>query len=300
MNTPSRDQWTVRRLLEWTANYFAQKQLDEPQLSAQLLLAHVLDCAKVDLYLRFETPVTDDHRAAYRQLVQRAASGEPIAYLIGTKEFYSLPFTVRSGVLIPRPETELLVQWIVRKARSGKDLPRHDELAVLELGTGSGCVAVSLAKFLPTPCQITAVDASPQALALAAENCRRHALADRITLIQSDLFDAIDPNAQFDIIAGNLPYVTEEDHRALPRHIKDYEPEQALVAGPDGLDVIRRAIASAPAHLRPGGYLVLEIAHNQAHAVRGLLEQHGYVHTEFEKDHAQMDRVAIGRTQEAD
>jgi len=221
MATLSTREWTVRQMLEWTSNYFEEKHLDEPHLSARLLLAKVLGCSKVDLYLRFEDSVTADQRAAYRDLVHRASACEPIAYLIGSKEFYSLQFLVRKGTPIPRPETELLVQWVIRKVRSDHSFAGRKEIRLIELGTGTACVAISLARFMPGPCKIIATDICSETLRLAAENCVSHGVDDRIELLETSLFDAVDPASRFDFVVANLPYVTEEDYRAFIWPAKD-------------------------------------------------------------------------------
>lgn len=290
--------WTVRKLLEWTTTFFAKKGVDEPLLAAQLLLAKVLGCRKMDLYLRFEQVVSEADRTAYRALVQRAGEHEPIAYIVGGREFYSLPLEVGPGVLIPRPETELLVQWVVRKARSDASFSTKSELRVLELGVGSGAIAISLATHLPKTTKITAVDVSAAAIDVAKRNCERHAVSDRVTLMRSDLYAAVDAAERFDFIVANLPYITERDYVALPKHIREYEPAEALVAGVDGLDVIRRAVADARRRLSAGGYIVLEIGYDQRSAMESMLSEAGLGAIEFEMDHGAIARVAIGKNTE--
>ncbi len=292
------DEWTVGRLLGWTSKFFEDKDLEDSLLAAQLLLCKVMNCSKVQLYMQFESLVDDKVRTAYRELVKQAVAGQPIAYLVGAKEFYSLEFEVDARVLIPRPETELLVQWVVRKARCDEHLSQCENINILELGVGSGCIAVSLAKFMPRPSLITAVDISADSLELAAGNCRKHQVQDSITLTQSNLFEAIDADNQYDFIVCNLPYITEGDYDALPKHIKDYEPKSALFAGPDGLDLIRPAIVGGRDYLKHGGCIVLEIGYDQSSAVQKLLQENGYVEIAFEKDQNDIDRVAIGRVED--
>jgi release factor glutamine methyltransferase len=288
----SQDQtWTVGRLLNWTSDYFKSKDMDEPLLSAQLLLAKVLNCSKVDLYLRFEQEVLPPQREEYRGLVKRAAEAEPIAYLIGHKEFFSLDFLVGPGVLIPRPETELLVQWVIRKVRSQ---PR-DMTQILDLGTGSGCIAVALAKFLPGKKHILAVDKSPLAVPIAQKNAERNNVSNDLTLKIGDLFQGTEKSPPFDFIVSNPPYVTEEDYTRLPKHIKAYEPAEALLAGPDGLAVIEKIVPLAREFLKSEGYLAMEIGYNQRDAVKKLLEIQGYDEITFELDAADIPRIAIGK-----
>jgi release factor glutamine methyltransferase len=287
-------EWTIARLLTWTGDYFKAKGLDDPLLSAQLLLAKVLSCSKMDLYLRYDQGVSPVQREEYRHLVKRAADGEPIAYLIGHKEFFSLEFGVTSAVLIPRPETELLVQWVIRTVRS--DYPAQAEpLQILDVGTGSGCIAVALARFLPRPVHIVAADKYPKALETAKINVERHKVQDTVALKESDLFRAITERKFYDFIVSNPPYVTEEDYTGLPKSIKDYEPAEALLGGPDGLAVIRTLIAQAGGFLKSDGYLAMEIGYNQRDAVERLLADHGFAEVTFEKDAADIPRIAIGK-----
>jgi release factor glutamine methyltransferase len=295
--TTAETEWSIGRLLNWTSEYFKSKELDEPLLSSQLLLAKVLGCGKVDLYLRFDEIISQDDRNRFRGLVKRAAEGEPIAYLIGHKDFFSLEFIVNSNVLIPRPETELLVQWLIRKVRTacaGREKP----LRILDIGTGSGCISTALAKNLPRPTQIVAIDKSKEALEAARVNIEKHGATEQVTLVESDLFSALVGEERFDFIVSNPPYITQADYDELPKHIKAYEPREALVAGADGLDVIRKIVAEAKKYLQPAGYLAMEIGYNQKDAVAELLARHDYRDIEFELDAAGIARVAIGRTKE--
>lgn len=290
-------QWTIGKLLNWTSEYFKGKGLEDALLSAQLLLAKVLGCSKVELYLRFDQLVEQTKRDEFRQLVKRASEGEPVAYLIGHKEFFSLDFEVNSSVLIPRPETELLVQWLIRKIRS-EYADREQAIRILDIGTGSGCIAIALAKNLSKATEIIAVDKSQAALETAKKNAAKHAMADRISFRESDLFSGVGEEARFDFIVSNPPYVTEEDYGNLPKHIKEYEPRDALVAGEDGLTVIREIVSRGNNFLRSGGYLAMEIGYNQREAVAELLADNGYEEIIFELDAANIARIAIGRTKE--
>ena len=286
-------EWTVRRLIEWTSDFFAEKNLNEPLLSAQILLAETLNCSKVDLYLRYENVVDKDKLAVFRGYIQRASAGEPIAYLIGHKEFFSLDMMVNSSVLVPRPETEILVQWVVRKVRSA--FSNRKSIEILEIGTGSGCIAIALAKNVPGRTKIIAVDNSDKALAVARENCRRHGVEDKIVLRKSNLFEDVGMENRFDFIVSNPPYITEEDFADLPRHIKEYEPAEALYGGQNGLDVIKPIIAESYNFLAPDGYLAIEIGYNQSESVRELMQERGYEGVEFELDGLEIDRVAMCR-----
>jgi release factor glutamine methyltransferase len=290
-------QWTIGKLLNWTSEYFKSKGLDEALLSAQLLLSRVLGCSKVELYLRFDQLVTQPQRDEFRGLVKRAAEGEPIAYLIGHKEFFSLDFEVDSSVLIPRPETELLVQWLIRKVRT-QFAQREQAFRILDIGTGSGCIAIALAKNLSKAAEIIAVDKSQAAIETAKKNAAKHGVEGKIEFRESDLFSAVGGEERFDFIVSNPPYVTEEDYAGLPKHIKEYEPRDALVAKEGGLAVIKEIVGQANKFLQPGGYLAIEIGYNQKEAVAELLTNNGYLETTFELDAANIARIAIGRTKE--
>lgn len=264
----SSDEWTVGRLLAWTKAHFEQKDVDEPRLAAELLLAEALGCKRIDLYARYDSMPSQQQRTAFREMVRGAAEHKPIAYLTGRREFYSLDFIVTPDVLIPRPETEILVEqalvWCQENPRQRFD--------ILDLGAGSGCIAVTIAKRRPEV-HAVASDASPAALEVAARNAERHGVADRVRCVQADMFDlpaeAV-PAGGFDLIASNPPYVAEEDRDSLPDNVRKFEPAQALFAGADGLDAIRRIAREAPRFLRPGGTLLLEVGYNQADAVANL------------------------------
>jgi release factor glutamine methyltransferase len=263
--------WTVARLLNWTREHFARQELDSPRLCAEILLAHAMGCARIHLYTRFDEVPDEAVRERFRTLVRGAGGGTPIAYLTGSKEFFSLAFEVTPAVLIPRPETEILVERTIALARKAPDAVRR----VLDLGTGSGCIAISLARNLPDM-QVCASDVSADALAVAQRNAARHDVAERITFREGDLFapwagDGAGAAAQFDVIVCNPPYVAT-DGAPLDDNVRDHEPHAALLAGADGLDVIRRLIAGAPEFLATGGHLLMEMAFDQARAVRALVD----------------------------
>jgi release factor glutamine methyltransferase len=277
--------WTVARLLQWTQDYFRRHQLEDPRLCSELLLGHAMNCARIFLYTQHDQvpaqPVVDQFRAA----VRAAAAGTPIAYIIGAKEFFSLEFHVNAHVLIPRPETEILVERAIR-------LCRDQHLAnprILDVGTGSGCIAIALAKHLPGA-RLAAGDCSPDALAVATANAERHAVADRIDFRPGDLLDPF-ADATFDLVVSNPPYVAERDRDQLASTVRDHEPAAALFAGPDGLNVIRRLIAATPNHLALGGHLLLEIGHDQRPAVTDLTRTPTWSDPTFYRDPAGIDRV---------
>lgn len=252
--------WTIRDLLGWTTRYFQKHGLAAARLEAETLLAYVLKENRVFLYTNYDAPVNQQERQSYRQLIQRRARQEPLAYITGEKEFMSLAFTVTPEVLIPRPETELLVETAI-------DLTNGIGKHICDVGTGSGAIAVSLAHYLPLA-QITATDISAAALQLAQQNAARHGVS--IDFIQSDLLLNLDPEVRFDLIVANLPYIATAEYQLLEPEVRDNEPQQALVGGDDGLDVYRRLIPQAYRFLGPGGRLLLEIGAGQGQAALHL------------------------------
>src|SRR5579864_268581 len=237
--------WTIRALMDWTENHFQQKGLETPRLEAQLLLAHALNCRRVELYTRWDDVVSDGPRGQFRELVKRRLDGCPAMYLIGRREFYALEFEVSPAVLIPRPETEVLVTEALKRV---KDIP---EARILDVGTGSGCIAVALA-FQNKNAQVTATDISAEALEIARRNAAKHKVAERLRFLQGDLLHALAKDERFDVIVSNPPYVTQAEWEQLPIHIRDHEPKQALLAGKDGFAVYDRLIPAAAEYLKPG------------------------------------------------
>ncbi len=292
---PDATPWTVTRLLTWTRDHFQRHGLDSPRLCAEILLAHALGCERIHLYTRFEQVPDDAAVDRFRTLVKDAATGRPIAYLTGVKEFFSLPFEVTPDVLIPRPETEVLVERTVDLVR--KQGP--PEAAILDLGTGSGCIAVSLARHLPQS-RVFASDVSAAALAVAGRNAERHGVADRVELRGGHLFEpwraplADGSTASFDLIVSNPPYVRTDDPN-LARNVRDFEPHVALFAGENGLAVIRALAADAGRWLRPGGHLLMEVAYDQAPAVRDLLAGRDWQAIVTYRDPAGHERVVHAR-----
>jgi release factor glutamine methyltransferase len=283
--------WTIKALLDWTAGFLAKKGFPCARLEAQILLAHVLDCRKIDLLVRYAETPADAERARFREFIQRRVDGWPVAYLVGEKEFFSLSFEVSPAVLIPRPETETLVLEALRLLKPLK------EPTILDLGTGSGCIAVSIAQ-QQKDARITATDISPDALDLARGNAERNEVAARVDLRQGDLFTAVPEKSTFDLIVCNPPYVTPAELAALTPDVREHEPRLALDGGPDGLAFYRRIAAGAAPFLKPGGRLLLEIGSTQEASVRGLLE----ARPELElgptlKDAAGLPRVMSARKQ---
>lgn len=287
------DTWTIQKLLNWITEYFTSKSVDAPRLSAELLLSHLLGLKRIELYTQFDRPVTKPELDELRDLVKRAGGHEPVAYLIGRTEFYSLEMNITSDCMIPRPETELLVQRAIEFLRT-----RHGTQFVCDLCTGSGCIAVAIAKNFPEV-RVIATDISAAALKVAAQNVDKHQLAERITLLQGDLFQPLVRPLdveQFDLIVCNPPYVSAAEYETLDQNVKDYEPRIALFAGDDGLDIYRRIIEKADQFLKPEAALMLEIGYAQGPAVRELLEHTGaFSEIKTEKDVHNNDRIVTAK-----
>ncbi|MBX3397110.1 MAG: peptide chain release factor N(5)-glutamine methyltransferase [Gemmataceae bacterium] len=279
--------WTIKALLAWTADHFAKKGLESPRLDAELLLAHVLACKRIDLIVRYDEQPNEAQRAAFRSLVQKRLERCPTAYLVGTREFYLLPFEVNAAVLIPRPDTETLVDVGI------EFLKKRPAPTVLDLGTGSGCVAVCLAHNVKAA-RVTAVDVSPDAVAVAERNAVRNGVADRIDFRVGNLFAAVEPGTRFDLIVSNPPYIPPSEIETLMPEVKDHEPRLALDGGTDGLAFYRRLTAEARGWLKSGGLLAVEIGHTQGIAVRELFDAAGLRSVAEVKDRGGRPRVVCG------
>ena len=291
------ESWTIQKLLSWVTEYFTGKGVDSPRLSAEWLLCYVLGIKRIELYTQFNKVVGQEQLLQLHELVKRAGTHEPIAYLTGKKEFYSLEFEITKDCLIPRPETEILVERAIEFLRT-----RNGEQFVCDLCTGSGCVAVAIARNFAN-CRIVATDISDTALAIAEKNVAKHGLMNRIKLLQGDLFEPVIAGlgpAKFDLIVCNPPYVSEPDYEKLAPNVKNFEPKSALTAGQDGLDIIKKIIADASRHLKPTGTLMLEIGNEQGNAVRELLNTARYFGAvKIEKDYSNLDRLAVAVTKPA-
>lgn len=284
--------WTVGALLNWTKDYLEKHDSDSPRLDAEILLAHVRGCERIDLYVDFAQVPDDEQRAAFRELVRQRAQGKPVAYLVGHREFYSMSFYVSPAVLIPRPETEYLVIAALDLLKQQSDGAAGSPCHIADVGTGSGIVAVSLAKNLPTA-QLVATDLSSAALEIAARNAHSHQVQDRIQFVECDLLSEV--SGPFDLVLSNPPYVTDAEYEQLPRDIKEFEPELALRGGSDGLDPYRRLIPQAYERLRPGGYLVMEISPMIETEVLKLLRSSEFTCLPTLKDQAQLARTVVAQ-----
>lgn len=326
--------WTILALLRWTTDYFAEKGVSEPRASAEVLLGQVLGLSRLDLYLRHDQPLAADELARFKALMVRRRLGEPVAYLTGHKEFWSLDFLVTPATLIPRPETEVLVEAVLASlrggvqglSRAGKPVPPTPALSLetpppipnlgntgfqpvghsqaayapgsslaIDIGVGSGAVVVALAKELPDILWM-AVDISAEALKVARENAKRHGVAARLAFFQGDLLSGLKTGPRFGLIVANLPYVSQGEWEQLPGEIREYEPPAALLAGEDGLALIRPLCREAHRHLRPGGWLALEVGAGQAGPVMEFLDEaKAYASLKSINDYHGIARVVLAR-----
>jgi release factor glutamine methyltransferase len=287
--------WTVRRLLEWTTPFFTRKGVDSPRLSAELLLSHVLEIPRIKLYTDYERSVEGKSLTTFRDLVKRAAEEEPIAYLTGRAHFFSLEFHVTRDVLIPRPDTETLVENVIQLLRKE---PGLEKPSILDLCTGSGCIAAAIAHNIKDAV-VTATDISPAAVAIAQKNLQRLKLSERVIVEQGDLFTPLEKlvdRQPFNVIVANPPYIPTNQIPQLDRSVRDYEPISALDGGLDGLTLHRRILTESPPHLTPDGHIFLEIAFDQADLAKSIAGEHkDFKDARILKDHAGHDRVLTAR-----
>ena len=273
--------WTPLKLIAWTQDFFSKKAVDAPRLTAELLLASALSCDRVRLYLDFDKPLGDPELARYRELVRRRADGEPTAYLLGTKEFFGRPFRVDARVLVPRPETELVLEAALAALPEGG--------RALDLCTGSGCLGISLA-LERKGTAVVATDLSEDALAVARENAA--ALGAVVEFAAGDLWAAAHAGPPFDVIVSNPPYIPAKELAGLPREVRR-EPCIALDGGEDGLAVLRRIVTGAPARLAPGGTLCLEMHESHEEVLPGLCLAAGFARAEARRDLAGLPRYTV-------
>ncbi len=284
--------WTVLELVKTTADYFAGRQLQSPRLAAEWLLAHVLGCKRVDLYLRTEHVVDDRVLEAYRGLVRAYAAGVPLQYVVGDTEFMGCTLRCDRRALIPRPETEILVDVVAKRLRAKAT---GGPMSVLELGTGSGAIAIALAVSLPHV-EVWTVDVSPDAVVLARDNAKHNGVLDRVHACVMDRFTALAPElvGAMACIVSNPPYVTTAEMAALPAVVREHEPALALHGGADGLEFHRYLCRDGLRFLAPGGTLAVEIGAAQGEAVRALFDAAGLRDVTLLRDYAGLDRIVLG------
>jgi release factor glutamine methyltransferase len=276
--------WTVQKLLDWTTDYFKNYNIEWPHLEAEILLAHALDIKRIQLYTNHERTVSQGELSRFKALILRRSKHEPIAYITNNQPFMSLDFFVDPAVLIPRPETEKLVEIAIEEAKQ-----KDPSLLITDIGTGSGCIAVSLAKFLPET-KVIAIDSAEKAIKIAQKNAEFHRVADRCQFALGNLFEPL--KEKVDLIVSNPPYIPSADIKTLETDVKDFEPVAALDGGKDGLDYIKQIIDQSPDHLNPQGMLLVEIGFDQGSHVKNMAQENKrYTNIEIKKDLNGNDRV---------
>lgn len=281
--------WTILKILRWTTGYLEEKGSATPRLDAELLLSEVLDLERIALYTQFDRPLEGQELDAYRGLIKRRVAGEPVAYILGHREFWTLDLKVDPRVLIPRPDTETLVRAALER------IDEDSTQRLVDVGTGSGAVALAIASERPD-LRIAAIDDSAEALEVAVENARIHDLQDRVTYLEGDLLSPLTEDwLPLDFVVSNPPYISEAEGAEISREVKDFEPRRALFAGVDGLDVIERLIDEAWEKLAPRGWLLFEIGYRQGQAVCDLLASTEFEDVQVIKDYGDQDRVVAAR-----
>ena len=283
----------ILEVIQKTTLYFEKQGIESPRLTIELLLAHLLKKKRMELYLEFERELDEGTLARLRGMVKRRVAGEPLQYITGEVEFCGLRLLVDKRVLIPRPETELLVEVVAKrlKAESGE---RKAEVKIVDVGTGSGCIAIALAKKLPEA-EITAVDVSPEALEVARANGKLQQIEKNVRFLESDLLEQVPSSFVVEAIVSNPPYIAEGELAKLPKEVRDFEPVRALAAGEDGLKVIRRLVMDARRILSPSGFVALEVGAGQRAAVEEIFGQQGLAVVEVVKDLQGHERVIVAQ-----
>jgi release factor glutamine methyltransferase len=281
------DVWSVRRVLSWAADDLKRRGNDGARLDVELLLGRVLGLDRIGLIMQSERPLAPGELAAFRELFKRRRLGEPVAYLLGGREFYGISLRVDARVLIPRPDTERLVEVALERTRA-----RSMQGNALDLCTGSGCVAIAFARQRPT-WNVTASDISSDAVALARDNAHRTGAVRNLRVVQGSLFAAV-AGQRFELVTANPPYIATAELAQLPVDVRDFEPRLALDGGPDGLDLVREIAALAPSQLTEGGVLALEIGADQGPAALEILKARGYRDVQLARDLGGRDRVVSG------
>lgn len=279
--------WTIKDIIAWTCDYFKEKNVDAPRITSELLLGNVLNLSRINLYVNYDKPLLDEELARFKALIQRRSRGEPVQYIIGHQEFWSLDFTVTPDVLIPRADTETLVEAVIN------DIVKNDkrDINILDIGTGSGAISVAVAHELKSrSVRITASDISDSALKIAKMNAEKNGVGGIINFILSDMFDNI-PEEKFDYILSNPPYIAKEHFDALEKKVKDFEPRGALYGGDDGMLFYNQIISNADRYLSDDGKMFLEIDFRTIDALLNLIDKKKYTNILFYKDLPGHDRV---------
>ncbi len=284
--------WTIGRILKWTEQYFKEKGMESPRLDAEVLLAHVLQKERIYLYVHFDEPLEAEELGQYRELIKGRVQHVPVAYLVGSREFMGLDFRVTPAVLIPRPDTEILVQAAIERLRAKRDTEPEKEISFADIGTGSGAICLSVLYYTEGT-RADTVDLSGEALEIGKQNAERFGLSERISFYEGDLLQPLS-GRKYQAILSNPPYIPEADLKSLAPEVREKEPRMALAGGPDGLDIYRRIVSETPDFLETGGFFAVEVGIHQAESLRELLEKDGrWKDTEILSDLAGIARVVI-------
>lgn len=279
---------TVLDAINKSADYLAEKEIDSPRINAELFLASILNCKRLDLYLMYDRPLSNDEIVKYRDFLKRRSSFEPIQYIIGKVEFYGIEIKISPSVLIPRPETEILVETVIN------NIGKNDRLKILDIGSGSGNIAIALAKNLLNA-KITGIDISKDSIILARENARRLQLEDQISFSVEDIFNLNEANyTGYDIVVSNPPYVSEQDYLNVQKEIKNYEPDFAVTDFSNGYSFYKKITDVCKMILNPGGKIFFEIAVGQSAKVKNILAKNDYKNILAVKDYGNIERVISG------
>ena len=282
--------WTILRLINWTSQYFSENGIENPRLDAEVLLAHSLRTNRLRLYLNYDKPILKGELREYKKLIKRRTRREPLQYITGYQEFWSLNLKVTKGVLIPRPETEILVEEALKTFPQNESFDKT--INILELGTGSGAVAIALAKELQRG-SIVATDISDIAIKTARENAKVHGLEEQITFLKGSLFEPVRERiGTFNLVISNPPYIPIEDFRDIQPEVRDFEPRISLNGGKEGLKFYRQILSQIGRYLAKDGWVILELGKGQAEKVTRLIELTGEFNpTSIVKDFSGIERV---------
>ncbi len=285
-------QWTILQLVEWGTEYLTQKRFDESRLTIELLLSHILKLSRLQLYTNFDKPLSEQELAEFKEKLKRRLTYEPLQYILGETEFMGLPFIVNKHVLIPRPETEILVEKAIEICK--KDFSDTEKISLLDIGTGSGCIAISCAKMIPNS-YVTALDKSRDAISIAKENAKKNGVEEKIQFIEKDIFSFTAIENKFHIIISNPPYIAKEEFDELPEDIRSYEPSTALTDNGDGLLFFRHIAKIEKNILNDNGSIIVEHAYNQKEKVIETFENEGWKNVESFMDYGKNPRCIIAR-----
>lgn len=290
VTTSAKKTWSILDLVTWGTSYLSEKGFSDARLNIELLLAHVLKLQRIQLYTSFDQPLSDDELARFKEVLKRRCANEPLQYILGETEFMGLKFTVDRRVLIPRSDTEVLVETVLERMK--QTLNNADEVQLLEIGTGSGCIAVSLLKLIPNAI-VTATDISSDALEVAKTNVERNRVTEKIKLLQSDFLSNTSLPQKFRCIVFNPPYISNEEYQLLPKEVREFEPKIALADGNDGLTFFKAFARKAASLLLDNGFAAVEHAYNQSESVQKIFQESGWKNISTIKDYGGNFRCVV-------